>query len=33
MKFNEDKLFDEFNHVTNVMKINFQNWKWFKSRR
>lgn len=27
MKFDEDELFDEFNHVINVMKVKMQNWK------
>jgi hypothetical protein len=26
LKFDEDELFDEFNHVINVMKVNFKNW-------
>ncbi|XP_025410915.1 uncharacterized protein LOC112683919 [Sipha flava] len=27
LKFDEDELFDEFNHVINVMKVKMQNWK------
>jgi hypothetical protein len=27
LKFDEDEFFDEFNHVINVMMVNFQNWK------
>jgi len=27
LKFDEDELFDEFNHLINVMKVKMQNWK------
>jgi len=27
LKFDEDEIFDEFNHVINVVKVKMQNWK------